>query len=599
MRQRVRIPDALHARPANLLVRATCRMKAEVFLHHGCKRVNARNILEVLSLGAPKGADIEIEASGEQAQDAIDAVLRLIERNFDQDLVPEWGSVAVEGIAIGRAVRLEARREGGSVAGSLDDERRELDAAFAQVTEDVQRLLSSLPPAEGKLFEPELEILRDLRPLLDGLLERGESAEGAVRAATEERPTDLLLDVRVRLIGALRGEEHALLAHLDGVQGDLVVVTEELTPSLVARLPKRVVGVIAVLDEADGGSGVFTSHAALLARGRGLPLVLAPSHVALAIGDEIVVIDTTEEPARIWSSPGEDLLAQIRARRAARDVAELEAEGRASSPLIHLGVSVRANVGSVDDEVPKGAEGIGLVRTELVFAAETAAPSEAQQLSALIAIGARGRGGPVVVRLFDAGGDKACAWIPPPSFDLGARGVALLLHHRGVLQTQLRAMAMAAQSFDLWVLVPLVRDGSDLEAVRREAPNGLRIGAMVESVEAVERIDEIVAQSEFLSLGTNDLTASVLGTSRERRSVAKDGRVFRLIAKTIERGHHAGKKVTVCGELASDPDGARILVGLGADALSVAPPRVSALKLALASTSIDDCRALAKAACAK
>lgn len=591
---KLRLPDALHARPANLLVRVASRFTASVEIRRDGKapqKANAKNILEVLALGAMKDTEIEVVTSGEGEVEALEAILRLIERNFDQDLVPELGASAVEGIAIGHALTLP------STTGAGATPVRTLDDALAMVTADLRNLVSSLPRAESELFEPELEIIDNLRPIVEQRVAGGESPGDAIRAATAGATTDLLVDARVRLLAALHGDHADLAALVDAHPhaGALVLITEELTPSLVARLPTRVVGVIAA-EEDDGTRGLYTSHAALLARGRGLPLVLAPAHVALAITDELVIIDTTEDVARIWVAPGEAILAEAQARQAARARSKAESEARATGPLVQLGVTLRANVGSLDEELPPAAEGIGLVRTELVFAADRIPPDETRQFEAFSALSRRANGAPVVARLFDAGGDKPLAWLPPPPGDLEARGIALLLHHVEILKTQLDALGRAARSMDVRALLPLVRDASDVETVRRHAPAGLKIGAMIETPEAVAQIDAIAAASDFLSIGTNDLTACVLGASRERGAMLPDARVFALVKKTIERAHAAGKKVTICGEFAGDPQGARTFIGLGADGLSVAPARLTALWLSLESASLDECRAAAESA---
>jgi phosphoenolpyruvate-protein kinase (PTS system EI component) len=398
------------------------------------------------------------------------------------------------------------------------------------VEADLRALVQSLPGAAAALFASELEILFNLLPILDQLVSEGSSPDAAIRAATANATTDLLLDARVRLLEALGGDASDLAAHVASLlhQGDLILITEELTPSLIARLPKRVVGVIAASSEEDGARGLYTSHAALLARGRG--------------------------------------------------------------------VSLRTNIGSVEEELPPAAEGIGLVRTELVFAADRSAPSETIQFEAFSALSRKARGAVVVARLFDAGGDKPLPWLPPRAEDLDARGIALLLHHVEILKTQLAALGLAARTMDVRALLPLVRDASDVEAVRRHAPAGLKIGAMIETPEAVAKIDAIAAVSDFLSIGTNDLTACVLGASRERSAMLPDARVFSLVKRTIERGHAAGLKVTICGEFAGGPEGARIFIGLGADGLSVAPSRLTALWLSLSSASQGVCRAAAEAA---
>jgi phosphoenolpyruvate-protein kinase (PTS system EI component) len=225
------------------------------------------------------------------------------------------------------------------------------------------------------------------------------------------------------------------------------------------------------------------------------------------------------------------------------------------------------------------------VRTELVFAGRRAAPSEAEQRAALTAIAAKARGGPVVARLFDAGGDKPLAWLAPPAANPEARGMELLLAHPDVLAAQVRAIASA----DVHALLPLVRGPSDIDAVRALAPGRLSVGAMIETKNAVQHIDAIARAADFICIGTNDLTAEARGEGREASSYAIDPRVLALVARTVKGAHAAGRKVTVCGEIAGDAEGARVLVGLGVDALSVAPGKLGAVRAALASATREEC----------
>ena len=130
----------------------------------------------------------------------------------------------------------------------------------------------------------------------------------------------------------------------------------------------------------------------------------------------------------------------------------------------------------------------------------------------------------------------------------------------------------------------------DVDAVRALAPSGLAIGAMVETPEAAGDIDALAAAADFVCIGTNDLSCETLGIARAAGPDALDPRVLAHVRRTVEGAHARGRKVTVCGEIAGDPRGARVLVGLGVDALSVAPARFAPLKLALAGVTLEHCR---------
>ncbi len=591
MTVRVRLPEALHARPANRLVRLAQRFAAAITIARGEKRASAAKILEVLSLGAATGDEIEITATGEGAADALAAIEELILRGFVADLVPETGASAVEGIAIGHAlvVTVDAEAEAAEDVADGDPAER-VREIFARAHASLAALIATLPPREGALFEPEVHILGDLETAVRAQLAEGKGFLAAIQAATSAVPTDLILDARARLLDALRPRGGD--ARLVGLSADTVLVAELVTPSLVASLPKEIVGVLAALDDDGAQTAGFTSHAAILARGRGLPLAFVPSFVLAQIDEgELVVLDTTTSPANVWPSPSETLVDDARRRRAEHVVAREAAAAAVAAPLTHLGVHVRANVSSLREQLPPGAEGVGLLRTELVFAGRRAAPSEAEQHAAALTIITRAAGQPVVARLYDAGGDKPLPWLKSPE-GRDARGMELLFLHPEVLAAQVRALGRAGAK----VLLPLVRCAEDIEKVRALAPAETQVGAMIETPEAVALAPSIARAADFVCIGTNDLSAAVLGQVRETSGLSHDPRIFVLVAKVVDAAHAAGRTVTVCGELAGDPGGARALVGLGVDALSVTPTRIAGVRRALAAATKDDCAREARAA---
>jgi phosphoenolpyruvate-protein kinase (PTS system EI component) len=200
------------------------------------------------------------------------------------------------------------------------------------------------------------------------------------------------------------------------------------------------------------------------------------------------------------------------------------------------------------------------------------------------------------VRLFDAGGDKPLGWLPAPAGASHARGVELLFAHPEVLEAQLRAIVRAAEHVNMRVLLPLVRGGDDVERVRARSHGGIAIGAMVETPEAVDRIDEIAAVADFICIGTNDLFAMVTGQDRSRATLSLDPRALAMVERVIVAAHAHARRVCVCGEIAGDPHGAKVLVGLGVDAISVATARFAKVKLSLHEVTVNDCRGIARAA---
>jgi phosphoenolpyruvate-protein kinase (PTS system EI component) len=244
------------------------------------------------------------------------------------------------------------------------------------------------------------------------------------------------------------------------------------------------------------------------------------------------------------------------------------------------GVRVRilANAaGSADVRVAldAGAEGVGLLRTELAFLDEP------------VLAGLRGR--TATVRVLDFGGDKT----PPFLRGTAARGIALLLDAPDALAAQLRAIAAAGAGTDLRVLLPLVRGPEDVAAVRALAP-GVQIGAMLETADAIDVAPQIAAAADFLSIGTNDLTADVLGADRfaPGETVAHDPRVLRAIARAGEAAEAHVRVLEVCGEAASDPRMVALLIGAGVTELSVGAARVGETWERVAATAAADARRL-------
>ena len=218
---------------------------------------------------------------------------------------PEAGSPIVDGIAIGKAVVWATDPEPRRARGTAEQERRRVAHAIPHATRGVERLIRLLGRAEAELFVPEVAILAELGPLLLARVDDGETAEQAINGATSQVSTDLLLDARTRLLEGLGHDHRSVESLLEGHDGDRVLVTESLTPSVVATLPARVVGIVAGSDGTPQSGGEYSSHAVILARGRDIPLAFVRSNVVLAIADDdTVVLDTTGIVASVWVAPG-------------------------------------------------------------------------------------------------------------------------------------------------------------------------------------------------------------------------------------------------------------------------------------------------------
>jgi|CZKU01.1.fsa_nt_gi phosphoenolpyruvate-protein kinase (PTS system EI component) len=518
--------------------------------------------------------------------------------NSGPSLPPYQGSPAVDGIAIGRAAIWGSDPEPRREAGTAEEERCRLLRAHRWATRGVEELVRILPLAEAELFLPEIAILEELGPLMLAQVDAGASAEDAVCDATAQVSTDLLLDARARLLDALAHDHRSVRSLLEGRDGDRVLVTEALTPSVVASLPPQIVGIVATSDDAAAIGSEGTSHAVVIARGRAIPLAFLPATVVNGIADDDpVVLDTTGNVSWLWVAPSEGVVVDARRRQARWVLGRAEEEAAvARSPVSQLGLEVRVSLGSVYERVPSSAQGIGLVRTEVLFLDHTSAPSEFEQLATLRSIAGNAGNPVVVVRLFDGGGDKPLAWLPAPAHAPSARGVSLLFMHPDVLAAQLRAVVRAAEQASMRVLLPMVTCAGDVERIRALSGGKVPVGAMIETPEAVDQIDAIAAAADFISIGTNDLSASVTGQDRARSSLSFDVRMLRMVERVVARSHAHDRKVSCCGELAADPRGARVLTGLGVDAICVSVAHYARVKLSLRDATPDDCRDQAQAA---
>jgi phosphoenolpyruvate-protein kinase (PTS system EI component) len=358
----------------------------------------------------------------------------------------------------------------------------------------------------------------------------------------------------------------------DVAPGSAVLIAEDLGPGDVADLPA---GVVAIALAAGGAE----AHAAVIARGLGIPMVVGAGPELLALDGDVLVDGDRGE---VVANPAQRVSQQRRAVKA-------RGPGRTRDGAR---VRILANAaGSADVRVAldNGAEGVGLLRTELAFLDAADWPTEAQHRAMLDRILLPLRGRTATVRVLDFGGDKT----PPFLRGETARGIALLLERPDALAAQLRAIAAAGAETDLRVLLPLVRGPEDVAAVRALAP-AVTVGAMLETTGAIDAAGEIAAEADFLSIGTNDLTADVLGTDRfaPGGAVSHDPRVLRAIARAGEAAAAHHRVLEVCGETASDARMIPLLIGAGVTELSVGGARVGETWERVASTDAAQARRL-------
>jgi phosphoenolpyruvate-protein kinase (PTS system EI component) len=513
------------------------------------------------------------------------------------------GLAASGGVAIGRAlVWHDAEPSTGS-----GDPLAALDAVAAELARGADRFRAAGLEDEADILETNKLMVEDpaLRLEVERLGAELDPAE-ALRQATA-RHAELLAaladpmlaaratDVRqlgVRAVRALAGT--TLPAPTEGS----ILITRDLGPADVAdlRLEEGLVLGIALAE------GAATSHAAIMARAFGVPMTVGLGEDLLSIGARETVIVEGEKGAvvvepsttRLLDAEREVLLRRrLREQRvAARGLPAVTRDGRIVSLLSNASTAAEATAG-----LEAGAEGVGLLRTELAFLEATAWPTEDEHFAALAPALAPLRGLVATVRTLDFGADKT----PPFLTGITDRGLTLMLSHPTELEKQLRAIVRAAEGTQLRVLLPLVESAEQVRTVRAlVADPDVSVGAMIETPEAAGRAAEIAAEADFLSIGTNDLVQYTLGLDRERpvasAVAAAEPMVLRLIAQVVDAAHAAGKTVEVCGEAAGETAVAALLIGLGVDELSVAPARLDELRETVRLLSFTDAAETARQA---
>jgi phosphoenolpyruvate-protein phosphotransferase len=614
---------------------------ADVIVELDERRANVKSIVSLMALGARYEARLTVRARGADAQAALAKVVAAIEAVTQGDPVgpiappapePELGAratalrgvCAAPGIALGRVVRLDAvTPEPPPNSGNPAVERETLVTALARVHADIDAAVRDAHSRgllqKGAILAAHLELLRD--PEIVGAAERavaaGEAAGRAFRAAVRaqcaalsaldnpllaERAADLR-EIERQVLLAILGRG----APLPELFAESIVVADDIGVAELSRLPpERVTG----LSTARGGA---TSHVAIVARALGLPALVAvgPPLLRLPHGKE-VLLDATAGYLEFDPDPARSAAAREAMRR--RAAQSLRALAVSQAPAVTRDgrtVEVAANVASPDDvreAVRHGADGVGLMRTELLFLERADEPSEGEQARTYQAVVDALNGRRAIIRTLDAGGDKPLPFLPLPTEEnpaLGLRGIRSARLRPQVLDRQLRALLAVVPISSCRILFPMVTDAAEIalldariDALRAEMGISERpeVGVMVEVPSAAVLADQIASRVDFLSLGTNDLTQYALAMDRGNAELAArlDGlhpAVLRLIAQTVEGAARHGKWVGVCGALASDLQAVPVLVGLGVSELSVAPPIVPEVKARV--------RGLDHAACAR
>jgi len=648
------LPNGLHARPAGLLADLAAEFNSDIELTNERTGAiaNAKSVLSIIALDVNLDDACRIHIAGADAEAALAAL-----SDFAANIMPKCddtpstpviddaiklprlllkagirlheGTPVSAGIGQGVAVTAHGSTLPADLDGeddrSCDEEQRKARLALASLRNVLKtKLADRLSPAEAGILRAHLSIAGDvaLEEKIAELISVDLSAGQAIMQAGEFFASRLMeadsAYVRERAID-VEDICQQLLEHVLGGQFQAagieltepsVVLAKNLTPRQFLALDKHLLKAL-VLEHAS-----TTSHTVILARSFGIPTLTGVANLRANVptGREVVVdadlgVVITEINAivrryyqreRSKFARRQDRLARhIQTPAVTRDGRRLE---------------VAANVATADELAPafeRGAEGIGLFRTEMLFMGREEAPSEEEQLDIYTRAAQAAGGRPVIIRTIDIGGDKPAPYLNLDQEDnpfLGYRGVRIYPEHRDLITTQLRAIIRASAFGVVRVMAPMVCSVEEarwfkgliaeiqmeLKAAGAALDPAMQIGVMVETPSVAFILDQLCEVIDFLSIGTNDLLQYFLAADRCNKKVAYlynslHPAFLRLLAKIVEDARRRGCWVGMCGEMARDARRLPLLIGLGLDEISVAALDVLALKAAITRLSAAEC----------
>jgi len=515
----------------------------------------------------------------------------------------------------------------GAVADELHKFRIALEKVTIQTIYMEKRVSELLSEDDASIFHTHLMILEDRGFLnkVNDLIEQGAGATRAVHEVVQgyievfsamedpylrERSADME-DIGRRIIDVLEGNEH------NGVKlkEKRVLVAEDIFPSDMAMLDHdKILGIATE-------KGNIYSHAAIMAKSLGIPAVVGVKGLlhAANVKDQVIVDGTS---GHIYLNPEKQIrdeylrlekeyTTRLKELEPLRDLPAVTSDGTR--------ILLRANIGLLSDvrtATANGAEGVGLYRTEFPYMARTSFPNRHEQAALYGKILEGFPNQPVNIRTLDIGGDKGLPYFSYPHEDnpfLGWRSIRVSLDEEEIFREQLAGILLAAPAGQATIMFPLI---SCLDEVRRiraildsvvaelcqqghDVCGGLPLGIMVEVPAAVQIIDRLAAEVDYLSIGTNDLIQYMLAADRNNSRVKQyyepyHPAVLHAIKRVADVGRQMGKKVSLCGEMASDPLNALLLVGMGVREFSLSAPSIPLVKQAIRSHSLRLCQAMAR-----
>lgn len=631
----VQNPHGLHARPSAAMVSELAGYDATIWLVKADKKVNAKSLNAIASLGVLLGDSIKLLAEGLEAEKAINAFMQLANRHFDEDITarapcqPEMeennniqsiegalsGLSVCAGIVTGPVVRYTntmpdvPERPFVTVENELTCFSSAVDKVKQQLLQQEQHAKAKVGGEHSSIFQAHIMLLTDpeLETSVQAYIDQSMIVEQAWLTAIKElaatyansesvylreRQADVW-DVGRQLMVALCGES-ATEFELDKPS---ILIADDLSPSDTAKLnPEKVLAICL-------SGGGKTSHSAILARAMGIPALVKVAGLEEIKDDQIVTLDGFG--GLLWLSPDSDTKSKLEEKRISWLEQSKKQKQLAQQPALTKGglkVDVLANIGGLEDvaqAIKSGAEGVGLLRTEFLFQDCQVLPTEQEQYQTYTDIASALEGRPLTIRSLDVGGDKPMPAYPVEQEEnpfLGLRGVRLCLADEALFKTQLKAVIRAASEYpNIQLMIPMIATVDELIEVKSLVEEcrvelklpaeryPMKLGIMIEVPSAVLCAGDLAKEADFFSIGTNDLTQYVMAADRGNPALSElvnyhQPAVIKAIAFACDAAIKANIPISMCGEMAGDEQVTEQLVQMGLVKLSASASMIPALK---------------------
>lgn len=650
----------IHARPASHIFQTAGKYKSTIQLKKGDKVVNAKSIIAILGLGVKYQESIQVLAQGEDAQQAVDHIVKEIEEGLgeevghsgksnlsekqkespsmvnDKNVIVDFsgevvldGVVASPGLVIGRSYQvveenIAVEENSSHNARELETFERSILNLKAKINQDIDIARLAKHSTKVEIFKAHLKILED-EELIDNAKSNIKSGKTAgfgwvmaVNSAIDvlnstgnqilmERTADLK-DLKNRLLKFILGKpDDSNVSYGENT----IIVAKDLVPSDVAKFDSRVVGVLLAF-------GSATSHVALMLRNMGTPCLVAIGESALNISNDTNIVLDANESTILVNASDDKLVTIADKQKELNLIKQINVENSKKPAITKDGVtiSVKGNI-SNPAEAQKafdlGAEGVGLLRTEFLFFNSHNAPSLNEQHSLYQSCLDAMQGGYITYRTLDVGGDKPLDYVRIGHEEnpiLGLRGVRNYTLNMEVFLTQIRAILKVKPLKLCKIMIPMVSEISEmvemkriLEEEKKKAgiTEHIELGTMIEVPSAALMADTMAKYVDFFSIGTNDLAQYTLAMDRGNPNLTArlknlNPALLKLIKITVDGGNLHGKPTSVCGAMASEIKAIPILLGLGVKELSTSMKSIPDVKALIRNLDFAHCKDVANKA---